>query len=574
MYVSFFNLREQPFNLTPDPRFLFLSPQHEEALEHLLYGISERKGFIEITGEVGTGKTLLCRTLLERLDDTVSTALIFNSYLTEIELLQAILSDFGLTCEEQTRKAYIDTLNQYLLDEFAAGHNAVVIVDETQNVEPTVLEQLRMLSNLETDSVKLLQVVLIGQPELRDKLATRQMRQLDQRIAVRYHIHGLSRAETQHYVLHRLSVAGTANSVTFSSRAWTLIHRHCGGIPRRINLLCDRILMTAYVRGVRYVKASIVRQSIRDLGGPSYASAHKYWRGAPRLSRLALTSLIGLGMLSLMAGAFLLPSLQQRLGFFKPSQQLALTTLPAPPTPLPEPIASSSSTVSSAALASAALSPTEPPTDSSQLPVQFAAADLNLARTLWRLKTRTETLDFSFESPQTLNQIERLEQVAETMGLEVTAFNMGMLQLARLSRPCLIEVSANPITTHTTLWVLLRVTEDRVLIYEEPAGATSLSRAEFQQRWFGKLYLSLEQSQYHGGPLAQGMNGTRIQALQKVLQGLGYFPGPASGHFDTQTLQAVKAFQRDNQLVVDGHVGPRTLMMLFHVGGHLLSKTT
>jgi hypothetical protein len=149
-----------------------------------------------------------------------------------------------------------------------------------------------------------------------------------------------------------------------------------------------------------------------------------------------------------------------------------------------------------------------------------------------------------------------------------------MLQLARLSRPCLIEVSVNPITTHTTLSVLLRVGQDRVFMYEEPAGVTSLSRREFQQRWFGKLYLSLEQSQYRGANLSQGMHGTHIQALQKVLQGLGYFPGPASGYFDVQTLQAVKAFQRDNQLVVDGYVGPRTLMMLFHVGGHLLPQTT
>ena len=194
VYVSFFNLREQPFNLTPDPRFLFLSPHHEEALSHLLYGIYERKGFIEITGEVGTGKTLLCRTLLERLEDTVSTALIFNSYLTDLELLEAILSDFGLTSPEASRKAYIDTLNQYLLDEFAAGRNAVVIIDESQNMELPVLEQLRMLSNLETDDGKLLQVVLIGQPELRDKLALRDMRQLDQRIAVRYHLPALTPA--------------------------------------------------------------------------------------------------------------------------------------------------------------------------------------------------------------------------------------------------------------------------------------------------------------------------------------------------------------------------------------------
>ena len=169
MYLRFFNLREPPFNLTPDPRFLFLSAQHEEALTHLLYGIYERKGFIEITGEVGTGKTVLCRALLERLDKTVSTALIFNSYLTKMELLQAITDDFGLQPRETTSKGYIDTLNDYLLGEFAAGRNAVVVIDEAQNLEPTVLEQLRMLSNLETERGKLLQIILVGQPELRDE---------------------------------------------------------------------------------------------------------------------------------------------------------------------------------------------------------------------------------------------------------------------------------------------------------------------------------------------------------------------------------------------------------------------
>jgi general secretion pathway protein A len=251
VYLGFFNLREHPFSLTPDPRFLFLSPHHEEALSHLLYGIHERKGFIEITGEVGTGKTILCRALLDRLDGTVSAALIFNSYLTEIELLQAITSDFGLTCEQATRKVYIDTLNQYLLQEFAAGRNAVVLIDEAQNLEPRVLEQLRMLSNLETERGKLVQVVLVGQPELRDKLATPQMRQLDQRIAVRFYIHSLTRQETQQYITHRLSVAGAANAATFSRRALTLIYKQCAGIPRRINLLCARACETWKVPGCR-----------------------------------------------------------------------------------------------------------------------------------------------------------------------------------------------------------------------------------------------------------------------------------------------------------------------------------
>ena len=297
MYLHFFNLREPPFNLTPDPRFLFLSAQHEEALTHLLYGIHERKGFIEITGEVGTGKTMLCRALLERLDKTVSTALIFNSYLTKMELLQGITDDLGLQPRETTSKGYIDTLNAYLLDEFTAGRNAVVVIDEAQNLESTVLEQLRMLSNLETERGKLLQIILVGQPELHAKLAAPQMRQLEQRIAVRFHIHELTRTETEQYITHRMSVAGAAHTVTWSRRAVRLIHRYTGGIPRRINLLCDRMLMTAFVRETHRVSAAIVRRSVQDLASP--------WQPgrASRLRRVALWGCAGLGVLGLLGGS-------------------------------------------------------------------------------------------------------------------------------------------------------------------------------------------------------------------------------------------------------------------------------
>jgi len=297
VYLHFFNLREPPFNLTPDPRFLFLSTQHEEALTHLLYGIHERKGFIEITGEVGTGKTVLCRALLERLDKTVSTALIFNSYLTKMELLQAITDDFGLQPCETTGKGYIDTLNAYLLGEFAAGRNAAVIIDEAQNLESTVLEQLRMLSNLETERGKLIQIILVGQPELRDKLATPQMRQLEQRIAVRFHIHELTRTETEQYITHRMSVAGAAHTVTWSRRAVRLIHHYTGGIPRRINLLCDRILMTAFVRETHRVRAAIVQWSAQELAS-SWQAKRMSW-----LRRVALGGYVGLGILALLGGS-------------------------------------------------------------------------------------------------------------------------------------------------------------------------------------------------------------------------------------------------------------------------------
>jgi general secretion pathway protein A len=557
VYVSFFNLREQPFSLTPDPRFLFLSPQHEEALSHLLYGIYERKGFIEITGEVGTGKTLLCRTLLERLDDSVSTALIFNSHLTEIELLQAILHDFGLSCSEPTRKAYIDTLNHYLLAEFAAGRNAVVIIDETQNLEATVLEQLRMLSNLETDNGKLLQVVLIGQPELRDKLATRQMRQLDQRIAVRYHIHGLRRAETRQYVTHRMSVAGAANSVSFSPLAWTLIHRRCNGIPRRINLLCDRILMTAYVRGKRHINASIVRQSHRDLSGSWHASSHR--RLGPRMSRLVIGTLAGVGLVSLLGTALMATTVQQRLrGLFERPQILALTQPTAALAPIPAAPVHHTPSAATPVLA--------------PQPAALAATDLTVAQTLWRLKKEAELA--AVDASTASNLLAHLQQIAETMGLDVVAFNTGLSQLTRLSRPCLLEIDPESAYAPASLWVLLRVRDDEILIYREPEGVVSLPRRLLLQRWYGQLYLTLEADKYRGATLTQGMHSPRIQLLQHLLQGLGYFPGSPSGSFDTETLQAVKAFQRDNQLAVDGRVGPRTLIMLFHVGGHLLSQTT
>jgi general secretion pathway protein A len=556
VYVSFFNLREQPFNLTPDPRFLFLSPQHEEALSHLLYGIYERKGFIEITGEVGTGKTLLCRTLLERLDDSVSTALIFNSYLTELELLEAILSDFGLTCADATRKAYIDTLNQYLLDEFIAGRNAVVMIDESQNMELAVLEQLRMLSNLETDDGKLLQVVLIGQPELRDKLALRDMRQLDQRIAVRYHLHSLTLRETTQYVLHRMSVAGGANAVSFSRRAWSLIHRYCGGVPRRINVLCDRMLMTAYVQGSRSITASMVKQSIRDLGDSQYYVVFRRRPAAVRPwgRRLAYGSLVAAMILGLAGSAFFSPSVQRYIERLYPPRLFALTRLPAPPVSRP--------TVSSPAQTlplDASLATPPAPEPKSQI-------DTQLLQTLWRVKIRAEGHATFFHNSR---QAYRVGQAAQDMGLAIARFDTGMQQLQQLSRPCLIVVTLDPSSPQTTLWVFVQAQDDGILIYQEPEGITRIPRRLFEQQWYGTVYLTLEANRYRSPMLSQGMQGEPIEKLQHVLQSLGYFQGPVSGAFGLQTLTAVKAFQRDHQLDVDGHVGPRTLMLLQHVGGPL-----
>ena len=586
MYLRFFNLREQPFNLTPDPRFLFLSRQHEEALTALTYGIHERKGFIEITGEVGTGKTLLCRALLDRLDDTVSTALIFNSYLNEIELLQAIVNDFGLTCEETTRKGYIDVLNQYLLQEFTADRNAIVLIDEAQNLEPRVLEQLRMLSNLETERGKLLQVVLVGQPELRDRLATPQLRQLDQRIALRFHIHGLTRAETLQYITHRLTVAGAPNAITFTRRALSVLYQHCDGIPRRINLLCDRILVAAFVRGIHRVTARLVRKSLQDLGSS--------WQGAasrPRRWRLALAGVVlaGCGAAGALGSTLLLPTMQQQLHTLLADRvsalvQASLSQLPAAQPAAPAPASQLSPTAQPLPPPPAASqppptlqeTPAAPPTTSLAQPAlaQLSETDLALARTLWRLKTQSEAWLSQSPNGSLRSWKQVLSQVANTAGLVVMPFQGNLSQLARLSRPCLIEVASSPTTPQPTLWVLAHGFSDRVLTYRGPEGLTSVPLQQLRHLWYGKLYLTLGQDKYQASVLRLGMQGARVQALQQVLKDLGYLTETLSGHFDPHTLQAVKGFQRDNLLEVDGYVGQQTLMMLLHFGGRDLEETT
>lgn len=564
MYKDFFSLREQPFNLTPDPRFFFQSPQHEAALSHLRYGIDERRGFIEITGEVGAGKTILCRALLNELDATVSTALILNSYLTEIELLQAILHDFGLPCEDNSRKACIDTLNHFLLQEYAAGRNAVVIIDETQNLDSTVLEQLRMLSNLETESGKLLQVVLVGQPELRDKLAMPQMRQLTQRIAVRYHIRALTAAETKHYVLHRLSVAGAANSVHFTARAWSLIHRHCGGIPRRINLLCDRILMTAYVRETRRITARIVRLSVNDLTGAWGPVRQR--RASVVCARLFLGLLAGIGVLSLASWIVIIPAVQDYIRHVIPERVSALTQLPTAPAPAPVPM----STPTPVALP--APHPVTP-APVSQLH-EPSPTDLVLLQRLWRMKTHTEQLFSAQNASQVADHDTVLSQEAQALGLDIMAVHVGPAQLRRFTRPCLLEVAPNAPLAPPTFWVLAKVFPDHALLYQAPDGLTKVSFTALLKAWSGKLYLTLETATPRAPVLRPGTRGVRVQALQQVLHDLGYHPEPPSNYFGLQTVQAVKAFQRANQLTVDGHVGPQTLMMLLHLDTRILADTT
>lgn len=267
MYDAFYGFHEPPFNITPDPRFLFFSEQHREAFHHILFGIRERKGFIQVTGEVGAGKTTICRAVLEELGPAVRTALILNPFLTSTELMRTILGELGLDAQGLDGAACQDRLNAFLLERAGHGEDVVLFIDEAQDLENELLEHIRLLSNLETDRRKLLQIVLIGQPELREKLNQRSLRQLRQRITVRYHLTPLSRPDMERYIAHRLRVAGANGRPTFTPWAIRSIHRYSGGIPRLVNAVCDKALLYGYVNGFDRLDRRSVLRAIRELEG-------------------------------------------------------------------------------------------------------------------------------------------------------------------------------------------------------------------------------------------------------------------------------------------------------------------
>jgi len=540
VYTSYFGFKENPFSLTPDPSYLYLSPKHKEAFDHLLYGINERKGFIVITGGIGTGKTTLCRALLGTLDSSTKTALIFNAYMSDMELLRTINQEFGIGAGTpgQSKKDYIDSLNQFLLDIFSQGGNAILLIDEAQNLSHTVLEQIRMLSNLETEKEKLIQIVLVGQTELRELLTAPSLRQLNERIMVRYDLKPLDSKDIQGYVEHRLVVAGSRGNLRFTRGAFEAIYAYSQGNPRRINGVCDRALLIAYSKDEFTISKKTVQKAIADIRGDMALEP----RTGPqkRVTSLSILLLV----LVIVAGFGGWNFRKHISALISGEKQIAIGKAENVPSVSPE-------------LKIKAVAP-EPKIKTASL---FLDEQASLAG-LFRL----------FNTQKRLNT-----DAANEVHLGFFSFYAEPEHHIMFKKPFRVRV-AGP--THPPdhsesgapslpRYLLIReVTADGAIAVDAEGKDRPITRDFILSHW-GQEVCWVYAYENNDVSLVKGMRGPNVIKLQQALNEIGY-PVEPTGLYDEHTFHQVMRFQSDFGLKkIDGVAGTRTKGLLYQMtNGH------
>jgi general secretion pathway protein A len=527
MYTSFFGLNEKPFAITPDPRYLFLSARHAEALAHLIYGIKESGGFIQLTGEVGTGKTTVVRSLLGQIPKEADVALILNPRVTPAEFLLTICEELQIAVPDRERgsvKSLVDLLNQYLLRAHGDGRRVVLIVDEAQNLSTDVLEQVRLLTNLETATQKLLQIILIGQPELRELLARDDLRQLAQRITGRYHLAPLSRAETAGYVRHRLRIAGARTEI-FSNGALREVHRLSSGIPRIINVICDRALLGAFTRDQHWISGAVVRAAAAEVYGRPFAPP---WLGWATSGAVVVTGLA----VAIVAWRFVPWPAHDSA-----PKPVAVQAQPAPVTAPPAP---------------AVVQPPPLPKLAQLIAEHPTATSLEAAFTrlfgMWGVEYRALEGDpCAFAVRQQLECVDQKGSWAE---------------LRTFNRPAILFIPATGGTTHQ---VVLSSLSDEHATVELDGASYEVGIADLSQYWYGNYVLLWRPLETGAHQLALGARGASVRWLRRSLEQLRGLPrSPESDEdvFDEKLVQLVEDFQRDHQLTVDGIAGVQTQIAL------------
>ncbi len=539
MYTNFFGLNEKPFSITPDPRYLFMSERHGEALAHLVYGVTESGGFVQLTGEVGTGKTTLVRTLLlNQMPDNADVAVVLNPQITVQEFLLTICEELGIAVPEHKHgiKALTDALNQHLLSAHAAGRRTILVVDEAQNLAPAVLEQVRMLTNLETAKQKLLQIILIGQPELRELLNRNDLRQLAQRITGRYHLEPLTREESAQYVEHRLRVAGALGEV-IDNAAKKEVFRLSQGVPRLINVICDRALLGAYSQESRIITKRLIKRAAAEVAGEIDRS--------PTITRMAMS----LGLVGIAVVIASIWSVTQESGSVSTIEDPAALQTPVIETPV-------------------TVSTEPPPVEDSNNSVAAPEAPLASLSEELALSGELTTRDFAFASLFELWGLEYTSgsqtgcSQAAAAGLACLSQRGSWNGLRQLNRPAILTIIDNDGDSHEI--VLTAIHDDGA---ELSIGGVAVTHpvSEITAFWFGEF--SLLWRPPFGVPvsLSPGSRGAEVLWLRQSLADIDerYISDIIdSDVYDTNLQVIVREFQHDHRLAVDGLVGQQTLIII------------
>ncbi len=571
MYEAFFSLEDAPFVLTPDPRFLLRSKGHHEILGTLLYGITSQKGLMALIGEVGTGKTTLCRALLRELPKEVQSALVLNPHLSDVELVGTILDDLGIERRGATKGELMTTLSQYLLAAGGEGKTVLVILDEAQQMSVEALEQIRILSTLETATRKLLQIVLSGQPELEERLKQRELRQLDQRVGIRCYLKPLSKKDTFRYVEHRMRIAGLPGALPFTRAAMSRIYAHSRGIPRVINMVCDRALMAAYSARAREINPALVKVAIKNLQGESRGRRRaaatatgpaRFRRAAIALGALAAVLVIGAAAgywtnwappLTGLAGSLRAPAVASR--------PEARSSASVPALPAGQPLATARSEPGVPARGA------EP---RQALPRDGMKSLLVQALRLWGVN---EDLSDGVVSvwPVDAARMPDLPAIAARYQLSATLLpETSIAEVRAIGLPALLHLG----TGEAARPLLLRGIEGETAVLSTATGEEArLALDRLEAAWNHQAWIVWRNIDLLPSDPNQELTPTVVATLALRLQKLGHLAPPLPAGNGERFQQAVRRFQRATGLKEDGIVGPRTTLALSRVIGGRFNPT-
>ncbi len=555
MYKNFFGFKERPFKLVPNPAYLFLSRSHEEAMAHLTYAMKQGDGFVEITGEVGTGKTTICRAFLESLDENTEAAYIFNPKLDSIQLIKAVNDEFGISSYADNIKDLIDTLNSFLIEKRAEGKNVILLIDEAQGLNKEVLEQLRLLSNLETTNHKLLQIILVGQPELGEKLDSRELRQLSQRISLSCRLIPLNYRETKEYIQHRINIASQKPGVKFTRTAYRYIYKYSRGIPRSINIVCGRALLAAFGLDQQRITGKIISTSIKELAGRGDMKLYSLWDGK---KAILLFSVLCLSLFMI---------LFYRPGFLNVNEIFNLQENKKPDISQPEhlvlnPAPDLKPTRRQAVKDSETF--VEPVRD---LGIFLSERDKRSSRRM-ALKAVLDLWNNDSEIKPYLNGIDNdldfFRLAAKQNGLLIRRIKGDLNLVKKLNLPAVLAFYL-PEDLSPVYLTLIKIEGEKVTLRSEVGdNAIEVEQNILASYWSGLAYIPWKNFLSLNGTIPLNSSKDTIITLKMLMYDIGFNNLKISPFYDESIQNAIREIQKKHGIQVDGIVGSTTKIVLYN----------